>query len=158
MTDMRSGGSTRNTKFIAASPQVIYHACTDSAALAIWRAPGDMTGEVHQFDLRVGGGYEMSLYYPSSEEVEHGKTSAGEDRFWARFVELVPPHRIVEAVRFDSADPAFAGELIMEVTLEPQGDGTLVTIRFEDLPAGIRPEDNEAGTQSALDKLAHYVE
>jgi hypothetical protein len=46
----------------------------------------------------------------------------------------------------------------MEVTLEPQWDGTLVTIRFNNLPAGIRPEDNEAGTQSALDKLAYYVE
>ena len=42
-------------------------AFTDPAAMAVWLAPGDMTGEVHSFDDRVGGGYQMSLYYPSSE-------------------------------------------------------------------------------------------
>jgi len=33
-----------------------------------------------------------------------------------------------------------------------------VTIRFEHLPAGVRPEDNDAGTRSSLEKLARYVE
>lgn len=46
----------------------------------------------------------------------------------------------------------------MEVTLEAEEGGTTVTIAFKDLPPGIRPEDNEAGTLSALEKLARYVE
>ncbi|MBO0784226.1 MAG: SRPBCC domain-containing protein, partial [Ktedonobacteraceae bacterium] len=62
MADAHSYGSTRNSKFIKATPEVLYRACTDPAALAAWRAPGDMTGEVHSFDLRVGGGYQMSLF------------------------------------------------------------------------------------------------
>jgi len=37
-------------------------------------------------------------------------------------------------------------------------DGTEVTMLFEDIPPGIRPEDNEAGTRSSLEKLARYVE
>ncbi|HEX5503561.1 MAG TPA: SRPBCC domain-containing protein, partial [Thermomicrobiales bacterium] len=53
---------------------------------------------------------------------------------------------------------AFAGELVMEATFEAVADGTLVTIRFTGLPPGIRPADNEAGTRSALEKLARYVE
>jgi hypothetical protein len=28
----------------------------------------------------------------------------------------------------------------------------------KDIPLGIRPEDNEAGTQLSLEKLARYVE
>lgn len=100
----------------------------------------------------------MSLYYPASETNARGKSSAREDRYTARFVELTPPRRIVEAISFDSPDPAFAGELRMEVTLEAADGGTIVTFVFKDLPPGIRPEDNELGTRLTLEKLARYVE
>lgn len=50
----------------------------------------------------------MSLYYPSSEEEFHGKTGDKEDRFTSRFLELTPPERIVQAITFDSDDPAFS--------------------------------------------------
>ncbi|MBZ0285778.1 MAG: SRPBCC domain-containing protein [Anaerolineae bacterium] len=150
--------STRNTKFIKASPETLYQAFTDPAALPLWFAPGDMTAELHNFDCKVGGGYQMSLYYPSSEETAQGKTSAKEDRYTARFVELTPPKRIVEAITFDSVDPAFGGEMIMEVTFEAENGGTTVSVIFKNIPSGIRPEDNEAGTRATLDKLAHYVE
>jgi uncharacterized protein YndB with AHSA1/START domain len=158
MTDAHSRASTRNSKWIKATPEALYRAFTDPAALAVWLVPGDMTGEVHRFDYRVGGGYQMSLYYPSSEKTIRGKTSEREDRYTARFVELTPPRRIVEAITFDSDDPAFSEEMIMVVTCEAEDDGTTVSIVFKDMPSGIRPEDNEAGTQSALEKLARYVE
>lgn len=158
MNDAHARASTRSSKFIKATPEALYRAFTDPAALAIWRVPGDMTGHVHHFDYRVGGGYQMSLYYPASEPTLRGKTSGREDRYTARFVELTPPRRIVEAIAFDSVDPAFAGEMIMEVALEPEDDGTSVVIIFKNIPSGIRAEDNQAGTQSALEKLARYVE
>ena len=100
----------------------------------------------------------MSLFYPSSEPGSRGKTSEREDRYSARFVELTPPTRIVEAITFDSQDPAFAGEMTMVVTLEERDGGTEVTILFENIPPGIRPEDNDAGTRSSLEKLARYVQ
>ena len=100
----------------------------------------------------------MSLFYPASEQVYRGKTSEREDRFTARFVELTPPARIVQAICFDTADPAYSGEMTMVVTFEDKDGGTEVTISFEHLPPGIRPEDNEAGTRSSLEKLARYVE
>lgn len=150
-------GSTRNTKVINATPEALYHAFTDPDAMAQWLAPGDMTGKVHHFDGRVGGGYEMSLYYPSSEEEFRGKTSEKEDRFTARFLELTPPRRIVQAITFDSDDAAFAGEMIMDVMFETEDEATRVTITFTNLPSGIRPEDNEAGTASTLEKLARHV-
>src|SRR5437588_6349158 len=109
MTDAHSRASTRNSKFLKATPESLYRAFTDPAALAVWQAPGDMTAEVHSFDNRVGGGYQMSLYYPASERTAPGKTAAREDRYTSRFVELTPPTRIVEAITFDSGDPAFAG-------------------------------------------------
>ncbi len=140
MTDAHSRASTRNSKFIKAPQEALYRAFTDP------------------FDDRVGGGYQMSLYYPSSEQTFRGKTSEREDRYTARFVELTPPRRIVEAITFDSVDPAFSGEMIMVVTFEAEDGGTTVSILFKDIPPGIRPEDNEAGTRSTLEKLARYVE
>ncbi|MFL5659280.1 MAG: SRPBCC domain-containing protein [Ktedonobacteraceae bacterium] len=49
-------------------------------------------------------------------------------------------------------------EMIMVVTFEAEDGGTTVSIFFKDIPSGIRPEDNEAGTRSTLEKLARYVE
>ena len=158
MTDAHGTASTRNSKWIKATPEALYRAFTDPAALAVWLAPGDMTGEVHRFDDGVGGGYQMSLYYPASEKTLRGKTADREDRYTARFVELTPPRRIVEAITFDSLDPAFSGEMIMVVTFEAEDGGTTVSILFQDIPSGIRPEDNEAGTRSTLEKLARFVE
>ena len=150
--------TTQNSKEIKATQEALYQAFTNPAALEIWLAPGAMTGKVHSFDLRVGGGYQMSLFYPPSEKESRGKTSEKEDRFTARFVELTPYKRIVQAITFDSSDPAFAGEMIMEVTFEAKDSGTRVTILFRNIPSGIPPGDNEAGTQSTLEKLARYVE
>jgi uncharacterized protein YndB with AHSA1/START domain len=158
MTDAHIHNSTRNSKWIKATPETLYRAFIDPAALAVWMAPGDMTGEVHRFDDSVGGGYQMSLYYPSSENAFRGKASEREDRYTARFVELTPPRRIVEAITFDTVEPTFKGEMIMEVTFEAEGGGTIVSMVFKDIPPGIRPQDNEAGTQSSLEKLARYVE
>lgn len=150
-------GRTRNSRIIDASLETLYRAFTDPEALPQWLAPGEMTAKVHDFDGRAGGGYKMSLYYPASEDAPRGKSAEREDRFTARFVELTPPRRIVQAITFDSDDPAFAGEMIMDVTLQPEPQGTRVTIVFENIPPGIRAEDNEAGTESSLEKLARYV-
>jgi uncharacterized protein YndB with AHSA1/START domain len=158
MTDTSSAASTRTSRVIKAPRDALYRAFTDPAALAVWLAPGEMTGKVHEFDGRVGGGYRMSLFYPSSEQEYRGKTSEREDRFTARFVELTPPTRIVQAISFDSADPAFSGEMTMVVTFEDRDEGTEVAILFEHIPPGIRPEDNEDGTRSSLEKLARYIE
>ncbi|ACU63049.1 SRPBCC family protein [Chitinophaga pinensis] len=150
--------TSHNSRVIRASVEKIYQALTDPQALASWQAPDDMTAKVHDFDGREGGGYTMSLFYAETDEVSKGKTKGKEDRFSARFVKLDPPHQIIQAVRFDTDNPAFEGEMIMEVTLEALGEDTKVSFSFRDIPPGIRPEDNEAGTASSLEKLAAYVE
>lgn len=149
--------TTRNSRVIKASPQILYEAFTSPKALETWQAPGDMTGKVHRFDLREGGSYEMSLFYPESEQGARGKTAGKEDRYVARFVELQPGKKIVEAIRFDSPEAHFQGEMIMEVLFEPVDAGTLITMVFKNIPAGIRPEDNEKGTELSLQKLENYV-
>lgn len=150
--------TTSTSRIINASRETLYRALTDPIAIGIWLAPGEMTGKVHSFDLRVGGGYRMSLFYPSTDKEARGKTSAHEDRFTARFLELSPPEKIVQAINFESDKPEFTGEMIMEVRFETKSGGTEVTFLFTNIPPGIRTEDNDAGTRMTLEKLARYVE
>jgi hypothetical protein len=73
-------------------------------------------------------------------------------------VELAPPNRIVEAVSFVTTDPAFFGEMTMTATFEDAADGTAVTLLFENLPLGVRAEDNETGFRLSLEQLARRFE
>jgi uncharacterized protein YndB with AHSA1/START domain len=120
---MIDAANTRTSKVIKAPRELLYRAFTDPVALTAWLAPEGMTGKVHEFDGRVGGGYRMSLFYDAFEQVYRGKTSEREDRFTARFVEPTPPIRIVEAIIFGSTDSAFSGEMTMAVTFEDRNAG-----------------------------------
>ncbi|CAN5900490.1 SRPBCC family protein [soil metagenome] len=126
----------------------------DPLQLVEWLPPGSMTGKIHAFEGRVGGGYRMSLFYPSTEQAGHGKTVRNEDLVSVRFVVLEPARRILEAVTFDTTDPSLRGEMMLEVILEEVPGGTDVSIVSTNLPPGLRPEDNEAGSRESLENLA----
>jgi len=149
--------STKVSRVIKASRKAIYRALTDPDALATWRVPDDMTGRVHEFDLRPGGRYRMSLTYTDPKDAP-GKTSADTDTFEGRFVELIPDERVVEDIVFEADDAKFGGVMTMTTSLADAAGGTLVTMLQENLPAGVRPEDNELGTTMSLRKLAALVE
>lgn len=158
MTADSTRASTRTVRVIRATPEELYRAFLDPEALVAWLPPAGMSGRIHAFDARPGGGYEMSLFYPPDERHFRGKTAEREDRVAVRFLELTPPHRIVEAVRFVSDDPAYGGTMTLTVTLEPVADGTAVALAFDDLPPGVRPEDNDAGARASLEQLARRFE
>jgi uncharacterized protein YndB with AHSA1/START domain len=152
-----TAASTRASRIIDAPAVKLYAAFIDPIALAAWLPPGEMVGKIHEFDPRIGGGYRMSLYYPPSVQAFRGKTAPREDRVDVRFVEVVPARRIVEAVNFVTDDPAFRGEMTMVVTFDEVPGGTEVAIVCENLPPGLRPEDNEAGSRLSLEQLDRFV-
>jgi hypothetical protein len=80
--------STRTSRIISARPEALYAAFMDPAALVAWLPPGRMTGRIHRFDARVGGGYRMSLFYLPYERAFRGKTADREDMVDVRFVSL----------------------------------------------------------------------
>lgn len=145
------------SKLIRAYPAVIYKAFATPKALEKWLPPQGMTANIIAFSFREGGTYRMRLVYNESQH-SPGKTSDDADEVEVRFVKLVPSERIEQAVTFASGDPEFAGEMYMTWLLEPNPNGTLVTVRCEDVPAGIRPEDHDAGLKSTLGNLADFTE
>lgn len=149
--------TTTNSKIIRATKKKIYNAFTDKNALEFWLAPNIMVGKIHDFDLKVGGGYTMSLFYIDNETA--GKTSGNEDRFTAKFVELNPYDKIVQTINFQSDRNEFADEMTMEVFLETvERNSTKVTIVFKNIPTGIDPKDNEKGTEQSLEKLSRFLD
>lgn len=154
--EQKADQSHTASRLILASPAAIYQAHLDPDAVVRWRAPTGMRGRIFRFEPWAGGHYQMSLEH--DDPAQRGKTEGGTDLFEGRFAELVPERRIVELVRFTSEDPAFQGEMRLITTVEPEGDGTRVTIRAEDVPSGISAEDHAVGMASALENLARWVE
>jgi uncharacterized protein YndB with AHSA1/START domain len=116
-----------------------------------------MTGRFERFDARPGGSYRLVLEYDDSSPGV-GKSSQDADVVEARFLEIVPSVRVVQAVDFESDDPAFGGTMTMTWELSREQRGTRVEIRADDVPSGISPEDHAVGMQSSLANLASFVE
>ena len=87
-----------------------------------------------------------------------GKTSPDSDEVKVRLTRLNAGRLIEQKIVFESDDPAFSGVMRMIWTFQPERDGTLVTVRAENVPSGIRPEDHEIGMKSSLENLAAFVE
>ena len=145
------------SRVIAAAPDRVYAALVDPDALVTWLPPDGMTGRFERFDARPGGSYRLVLTYADASAAR-GKSSADSDIVDARFVDLVPGVRVVQAVDFVSDDPANAGTMTMTFELAALDAGTRVDIRADDGPAGISAEDHAAGLASSLANLATYLE
>lgn len=135
----------------------MFAALVDRDALEAWLPPSGMTGRFERFDPASGGSYRLVLTYDDATAAP-GKSSADADVVEARFLEVVPNERVVQAVDFVSDDPSFAGTMTMAWTVEATGRGTRVEIVADDVPDGITAQDHAAGMASSLDNLARHVE
>ena len=141
---------------IAASTERVFAALVDPDAVRQWLPPEGMTGRFERFDPRPGGSYRLVLTYVDAAGAP-GKATADSDVVEARFVDIVPGVRVVQAVDFVSDDPSFAGTMTMAWEVSAVDGGTRVEIRAEDVPDGISAEDHAVGLASSLANLAVYL-
>jgi uncharacterized protein YndB with AHSA1/START domain len=140
-------GTVRLHRVLRAPSARVYRAFLDPAAMAKWLPPHGFTGQVHDMDPRVGGGYRMSF-----TNFGTGKSHS----FAGKYVELTPHSQIRYTDQFD--DPNLPGEMQVTVSLREVACGTELTIVQEGIPPVIPVEFCYLGWQESLTLMAHLVE
>jgi uncharacterized protein YndB with AHSA1/START domain len=116
---------------IDAPPEIVWSFWTEPARLCAW------WGVAAEVELQPGG--------PFRVEMEGGEIMLGE------FTEIDPPRRLAFTFGWEGNEPGALepGSSIVEVTLTPDGDATVVVLRHSDVPT-THAEDHGNG-------WAHYV-
>ena len=134
-------------RVLRCTPDRIYAAFLNPAALAKWLPPNGFTCTVQQLDAKVGGSYKASF---SDIGTGHGHSFGGD------YLELVPNERLRYTGVFD--DPNLKGEMQTSVTLKAVSCGTEINIVQEGIPAVIPTESCYLGWQQSLALLTLLVE
>ena len=100
------------SRVIHAGRARVFAALVDADALVRWLPPSGMSGRFERFDAPPGGSYRLVLSYKDSSPGS-GKATTDSDIVEARFVDVVPNVRLVQAVDFVTYDPAFIGTMVM---------------------------------------------
>ncbi|MFL6373201.1 MAG: SRPBCC family protein [Pyrinomonadaceae bacterium] len=134
-------------RVIRTTPEKVYKAFLDPAAMCKWLPPNGFTGEVQHIDLRVGGSYKMSF-----TNFGNGQSHS----FGGEYLELVPNEKIVHTDTFD--DPNMEGVITTTITFRPVIVGTEVNVLQEGVPGVIPAEMCYLGWQESLNLLALLAE
>jgi len=140
-------GTLRLHRVLRATPERVYRAFLDAAAMAKWIPPYGFTCTVHQMDARVGGTFRMSF--------TNFTTGSGHS-FGGEYLELVPHERIRYTDKFE--DPNMPGVIEVTVTFGRVSCGTALEIVQSGLPEVIPVEMCYLGWQESLAQLATLVE
>jgi uncharacterized protein YndB with AHSA1/START domain len=150
------GRTDTASRVLEAPLSQVFAALVDPRALAEWLPPSGMTGHFEHFQARPGGSYRMILTYVDAP-ASGAKTTRDSDVVDARFIEIAPDERVVQAIDFTSDAPSFAGTMTMTWSVTTVPGGTRVDMRADDVPPGISAEDHAAGMSSSLANLADYL-
>src|SRR4029453_1761148 len=134
-------------RVLRATPEKIYRAFLDAAAMARWLPPNGFTAKVHHMDARVGGSYKMSFT---------NFTTGKSKYFGGQYHKLGPHERIRYHDKFD--DPNLRGEMQVTITFKKVSVGTEVNITQEGVPDVIPAEACYLGWQESLALLTRLVE
>jgi uncharacterized protein YndB with AHSA1/START domain len=132
------------TRVLAAPPALVFQAWTDPARMMQWYAPEGLQTPYAESDLRVGGRFRVLMREPDGTEHD----VSGEYR------EIVPDRKLVFTWAWLRSPDDIS---VVTVELQPEGDGTRLTLTHEQLPDAAERDSHQSGWSSALDKLGKLV-
>lgn len=134
-------------RILKASPEKVFRAFTNPAAIASWLPPYGFTCTVHQMDAKKGGTFRMSF-----ENFSTGNSHS----FGGTYVEFKQNEFLKYTDQFD--DPNLPGEMTTTISLRNTIAGTEIKIQQDGIPDAIPAEMCYLGWQESLDKLMKLVE
>jgi uncharacterized protein YndB with AHSA1/START domain len=140
------------TRFLNASPALVFKAWTDPKHLAQWWGPKGFTNPVCEVDVRPGGAINIDMTFPDGRSHPMGGT----------FHEVDEPHRLVFTTRaFDLPDGTYALEVLNTITFEELHGKTKLTVHAKVTKAGPGSEMPIAGMNQgwneSLDRLTTEI-
>jgi uncharacterized protein YndB with AHSA1/START domain len=126
--------------YIKARPEQVFSFLSEHDKFLRWM------GRALDIDARPGGIFRLD---PNGKEIIRGE-----------FLEVDPPHRIVFSWGFEVGDMDVpSGSTVVEITLTPDGDGTILRLTHRDLPreGDVQPR-HEAGWIHHLGRLQIVAE
>ena len=134
-------------RVLKASPEKVYRAFTDPAAMASWLPPYGFVCTVHEMKVDVGGTYKMSF---------QNFTTGNSHSFSGKYLEIKPNEYLKYTDKFD--DPNLPGEMTTSVSLRKTIAGTELKVVQEGIPAALPVEMCYLGWQDSLDKLMRLTD
>ena len=135
--EAREGKDTREVELsihVDASPATVFQYFVDPERLCRWQ------GASAELDPRPGGVYRVNV--------------AGDNVALGTYVDVVPDERVVFTWGWEGNDGLPPGATTVEITLAPDGDGTLVRLRHYDLPTDEAAASHQVGWTHYLARLA----
>ena len=138
--DRAAAGVLEITRLLPATPEAVFAAWTDPAALSRWISPRGTASVT--LDLRVGGRFEIIM---KGEERELSHT--GEYR------EIEPPYRLAFTWQSEYTGP---DQTLVTVSLQPKGNQAELTLTHESLPPD-QVESHRGGWSLIIEKLLGHL-
>ncbi|MBN8446792.1 MAG: SRPBCC family protein [Rheinheimera sp.] len=142
-----SGNTLQLFRVIKATPNLVYRAFLDPAALCKWLPPNGYTCNVEHLDAVVGGSFKMSFCNFASGE-SHS--------FGGNYLALTPFEFIQYTDVFD--DPNLSGVITVSIRLKAVSCGTELHIEQAGIPEQIPLEMCHLGWQDSLVLLQKLLE
>ena len=126
---------------IEARPETVFAFFTEPEKMTRWLCSAATV------DLHPGGVYDQT----------HTSDAGVDYHLESRFVEVEPPHRLLFTWKFATGTPEErAVTSTVEVTFEPDGDGTFVRLVHRDVPEGLHA-DHDAGWSALFGRLERLL-
>lgn len=147
MTEQPSGLLLQLRLVLNAPSERIFSMLTDPAELAKWWGPHGFTTPETELDLRVGGGYRLSMQPPDGDLFH----LAGE------FREIHRPSRLVYTFRWEEPTPDDR-ETVVTLALDALGDATEVSLSQGMFATEERLALHRSGWTDSFEKLRDVIE
>jgi uncharacterized protein YndB with AHSA1/START domain len=134
-------------RMLKTSPEKVFRAFTEAAALASWIPPYGFICTVHEMNVKKGGTHKASFLNFST---------GNSHSFGGTYLEIKPNEFLKYTDKFD--DPNLPGEMTTSVWFRKTIAGTELKIIQEGIPSVIPAEMCYLGWQESLEKLAKLVE
>ena len=120
---------------INARPETVFPYLIDPDRMVMWM------GESANLDPRPGGTYDVHVH--------------GDNHAKGEYVEVTPYSRVVFTFGWERENSEVPpGSSTVEITLTPEGDGTLLRLRHEGLPSDEMRQAHTQGWTHYMDRLA----